>query len=559
MRKLIFLLVSIFAFLNAGAAGNSSQDFSSKHLREIVVEYPDSVLAILDRAENLKPQSLPQFRIDLLRGLAYNEKRMYSLVVRFATAALESDSIDSYPNEKLNAQTLLSQAQYFYGDFGKSIKTATEAIKSAREIGNIPAELNLLTTIAKTSFDMGDRKQGYEYIDAILNRAKGTSSVRELANISAAYGVKIIELYTDDRYDEALRCGYERLRLIDRIEETGGAPEGYTDQQRAYAYARIASSAQCAGKTAEARKAYDNFMATTYAQSPIGRSFITDYLLESQQWDKVIEFTRPLYPVFEQYDTINDDFYSLLISNAKAEAGLGNFHAGYALIERAGAVKDSLYIREKNSKGMELAVAFALNEKDLALQKSRAESQRQHILMLSAIGIGILVLIILIIIWIQYRASLRHNRIASRQIDELMAQREKLLNAEKQNEAIDGDDKDLAEFLQMEKRIMDEKIFTIPDLNRDSLAEKCGISRGRLILLIQSHTALTPNDYINKLRVEYSVKLIQQHPEWTIDAIAEGAGYIRRATYYSHFNKIFSITPAQYRKERTNDHSSPTR
>lgn len=558
MRKLLLLFVSVLVLSTADAADNSSQEFSGQHLREIVVEYPDSVLAILDRAEQVRPQSLPQFRIDLLRGLAYNEKRMYSLVERFATAALESDSIDSYPNEKLNAQTLLSQAQYYYGDFSRSIETATDAIKSAREIGNIPAELNILTTMAKTTFDMGNRKQGYEYLDEILSRASATTSVRELANISAAYGVKVIELYTDDRYDEALQCGYERLRLIDRIDEIGGAPEGYTDQQRAYAYARIASSAQCVGKSAEARKAYADFMATGYAQSPVGRSFITDYLLESQQWDKVIEFTRPLYPIFEQYDTINDDFYSLLVSNAQAEAGLGNYRAGYALMGRAGAVKDSLYVREKVSKSQELATAFALNEKEIALQKSKDESQRRHILMLSAIGIGILVLIILIIIWIQYRATLRHNRIASRQIDELMAQREKLLSADNRNEVIAGNDRELAEFLRMEHLIMEERIFALPDLNRDSLAENCGISRGRLIQLIQNHTGLTPNDYINKLRVEYSVKLIQQHPEWTIDAIAEASGYIRRATYYSHFNKVFGITPAQYRKERNTDHPFPT-
>lgn len=107
MRKLLLLFVSVLVLSTADAADNSSQDFSSQHLREIIVEYPDSVLAILDRAEQMRPQSLPQFRIDLLRGLAYNEKRMYSLVEHFASAALASDSIDSYPNEKLNAQTLL--------------------------------------------------------------------------------------------------------------------------------------------------------------------------------------------------------------------------------------------------------------------------------------------------------------------------------------------------------------------------------------------------------------------------------------------------------------------
>ena len=62
-------------------------------------------------------------------------------------------------------------------------------------------------------------------------------------------------------------------------------------------------------------------------------------------------------------------------------------------------------------------------------------------------------------------------------------------------------------------------------------------------------------DSVNKLRVEYSVKMIKEHPEWTIDAIAESCGYVRRATYYSHFNKFFGISPAQYRKEKSKNES----
>lgn len=62
---------------------------------------------------------------------------------------------------------------------------------------------------------------------------------------------------------------------------------------------------------------------------------------------------------------------------------------------------------------------------------------------------------------------------------------------------------------------------------------------------------MTPGDYINKLRVEHSLSLINDHPDWTIDAIAEECGYVSRATYYRHFNKFFGITPARYRAEKS--------
>ncbi len=552
MKHWLIILTCLAAGI-VHATANTTESWSPQSLRTMVVDKPDSVLKILDRAESIHPKELPPFRIAILRGLAYNEKRMFSLVERYALEALKSDSIANYPNEQLNALTLLSGAQRYYGDYQGCVSTATQAIVLAREIGNKPAELNILTTMAQNSFDIGERERGYEYLRQVIDSGSSSNSIRDLANVSAAYGVKVVELYADGRFREALTEGFRRLELIDRMDELGGAPEGYTDQQRAYAYARIASSAYMAGDSRAAQEAYENFMSTVYGQSVIGRAYITDYLLESGQWAKILEFTAPLFPLFEQADTINDDFRSLLVSNAKAKYGLGNQKDGYLLLERASVIQDSLYFREKNSKAQELATIFAVNEKELELQASKSQSQRRQMLLIASSGAAILVMIILVILWAQYRNTLRRNRIAAQQIDELTAQRERLLMAEKSGK-ICVDPKE-NEFQQIERKIIDERIFTNPDLNRDSLAEACGVSRAKIMQLLQTNTGLTPNDYINKLRVEYSINLIKQHPEWTIDAIAQEAGYVRRATYYSHFNKTYGITPAQYRKNTSTENS----
>jgi len=41
---------------------------------------PDSVLRVLDKLEASRSKELPDYQISLLRGMAYNEKHMYSLV-----------------------------------------------------------------------------------------------------------------------------------------------------------------------------------------------------------------------------------------------------------------------------------------------------------------------------------------------------------------------------------------------------------------------------------------------------------------------------------------------
>lgn len=304
--------------------------------------------------------------------------------------------------EHTNALVLLAVSQSFFGDLQGSVNSCMKAMNLARQSGNLPGELNILTTIAKTYFTLNDRTRGYQTIETIINKGANSDNPRVLANVSAAYGVKIIQLYTDNRYDDALHEGQKRLAIIDRIDKIGGAPEGFTDQQRAYTYARIASSAEKAGKSPEASAAYSMFMNTESVRSDVGKLYITDYLLNARKYRTVLEFTKPLFKMFEGTDTINGDYYSLLISNASAEAGLDNHKLAFSLMERANVIQDSLYTREKTTQAQELATVFALNEKQLELEKEKAQSQKRLILLWSAGGIILLVILILIILWWQY-------------------------------------------------------------------------------------------------------------------------------------------------------------
>lgn len=547
VRFALAFLVALLVLPIAKAADRSTPVAVSEDvLRQMVVENPDSVLGLLNKIENAKKPSLPPFRISLLRALAYNEKRMFSYVYKCAQETLESDSMATHPKEHTNALTLLAVTQSFFGDLQGCVNSCMEAVNLARQTGNLPAELNVLTTMAKTYFALSDRTRGYETLETIINKGSDSDNARVLANVSAAYGVKIIQLYTDNRFGEALQEGRKRLVIIDKIDRIGGAPEGFTDQQKAYTYARIASSAEMAGNQAEAASAYSKFMSTDYGRSEVGKAYITDYLLNAGKYSTVLEFTKPLFRMFEGTDTINGDYHSLLISNASAEAGLGNHKQAFRLMERANAVQDSLYTREKTTQAQELATVFALNEKQLELEKEKAQSQKRLILLWSAGGIILLVILILIILCWQYQVIKKHNRLAAQRIDELMEQREK---EQAENHTDKGQDEDRDAFNRMEHIIIKDELFKDPQFNRDGIAKATGLSRTTVIQLIQKFAGVAPSEYITKLRLEHSVKLIREHPDWTIDGIAEGCGYVRRATYYSHFNKFYGITPAQYRKE----------
>lgn len=544
MKTFPHFIIPILSLMVAAFSGNAREAAASaKELKALVVENPDSVIMVLDDME-ARDNGLPSYQINLIRSIAYNEKRMFSLVERYATEALKSDSIDSHGNEKINALSLLANARRFFGDFSGSIAASTEAMEMAHSLDNQPGELSILLNMAKTSFEMGNREDGYRYIDRIITSGGNSDNARVLANVSAAYGVKVIELYADNRFKEGLAEGQRRLQLIDKIDRAGGTPPGFVDQQRAYTFARIASCAEREGDKALAENAYRSFIATDYAGQPIGRAYIMDYLLDSGKWDEVLKTTRPLYPILQRGDTINDDYRSLLISDARAFAGLGRFREAYELSRRSADIKDSLSIRENTARTRELAAVFALEEKELELANARADLQKRHILMVSAAGVAFLLLIIVLLIMRAWSISRKQQKTAAARIDRLLAMN-KIVPAVLDEESM------MDTFVNMQQALLNSDLFSNPNFNRDSIAECSGLSRTKVINLIEKFTGLTPSDYINKLRVEHSVELIQQHPDWTIDAIAESCGYIRRATYYSHFSKFFGITPAQYRKEKS--------
>lgn len=523
--------------------------FSRQVLMQMVVSDPDSVLAILKEADSVKPASLPQYSIDLCRSIAYNEKREMGLVDYYARKALENDSISTNQRARLTALTMLSSSQRYFGNLQNSITIAVDAIGLARELDDRNSEYDMLISIAETYFTMGDYRMGYEYLDKVIDQESATDDVGDMAIISYAYGVKMTRLAAQARYDEALETGEKRIRLINNFEGKDGIPEGYVDQQKAYTYAKIAGTAQAAGKTDLARDAFLRFMSTDFGNTKVGRVYVVDYLLSSKQWEKVLEFTRPLYQVFENADTINDDYYDLLSSNAEAYCGLGNYRKGYDLLNRATVIHDSIIIREKNNKAHELAMIFSINERNLELEKSKAEAEQKHIIMVATACLSVLVFIILMILILRYRSKLKHNRMIIKQIDELMQQRGQVYQIDTASKNEQKHD-DYQEFMKIEHAIWEKKLFTNPDVNRDTIAEECGLPRNKVIRLINDFAGLTPNDYINKLRVEYSIILMQRHQNWTIDAIAEEAGYVRRATFYKHFNNLYGITPAQYRKSK---------
>lgn len=594
-RTSILVLACILpAFTPALASGLSTVPDSlltEKYIRSIYISAPDSALHLLDEAEKRRLPSMPAFHIDILRSMVYESQAMYVLKERCLRRALQSDSVRLVPARRLRLLSQLSSTLDRLNRYEEGISISTEAISLAQELKQRSAESELLFTIGRIYQGMKNPDQALEYMLRSINLLKGSDNVRELALLSTFYG-DLSSFYEDRKQnDDAISTSEARADVIRRMSEMPGPPAGYIDQQYGYLYSKLACFYQEAGQAQKAADAYARYRSTHFSQAFPGNAEITPYLLKSGQYKEALERNNTWQGVFTDGDSISYGYLVLLDRYAQIYRGLKQPALADAYQRRITVLTDSIYAREKQSRAHEFAVIYQTYEKDMQLQKERSTA----LLLRVSIAIACLVIVLLIIILRERQMNLRQtrqrNRIAARQIDELLAQREELrkmyaevkvdkggreeVDEEDREEVDEGEEgqedvqegeeekdeespisyipsADVSEdsrrrFMQMEIELLETKAF-LRQLKREDLQKLSGLKKNDVSRFIRENTGTSWNNYLNKLRVGYSVSLLKQKRLYSIEAIADMAGFQSRSVYYDAFEKIYKMTPAQYRE-----------
>ncbi len=577
--------------LASGASTVPDSLLTEKHIRSIYISAPDSALHLLDEAEKRRLPSMPAFHIDILRSMVYESQAMYVLKERCLRRALQSDSVRLVPARRLRLLSQLSSTLDRLNRYEEGISISTEAISLAQELKQRSAESELLFTIGRIYQGMKNPDQALEYMLRSINLLKGSDNVRELALLSTFYG-DLSSFYEDRKQnDDAISTSEARADLIRRMSEMSGPPAGYIDQQYGYLYSKLACFYQEAGQAQKAADAYTRYRSTHFSQALPGNAEIIPYLLKSGQYKEALERNNTWQGLFTDGDSIRYGYLVLLDRYAQIYRGLKQPALADVYQQRITVLTDSIYAREKQSQAHEFAVIYQTYEKDMQLQKEHSIATLLRI----SIVIACLVIVLLVIILRERQINLRQtrqrNRIAARQIDELLAQREELRKMyaevkvdkggreevdEKDREEVDEGEAgqedvqedeeekdeespigyipsaDVSEesrrrFMQMEIELLETKAF-LRQLKREDLQKLSGLKKNDVSRFIRENTGTSWNNYLNKLRVEYSVSLLKQKKLYSIEAIADMAGFQSRSVYYDAFEKIYKMTPAQYRE-----------
>ncbi len=125
-------------------------------------------------------------------------------------------------------------------------------------------------------------------------------------------------------------------------------------------------------------------------------------------------------------------------------------------------------------------------------------------------------------------------------------------NIERQRNADLKDDSQLMALIEL--RVEKERLHLQPDFDATALAQLLGVSQARLNTLFRHQTIhRTPEAYIDNLRVMAALRLLRDHPQYTIATIAEEAGYANVRTLQRRINDAIGMSPVEYRLMLTRD------
>lgn len=102
-------------------------------------------------------------------------------------------------------------------------------------------------------------------------------------------------------------------------------------------------------------------------------------------------------------------------------------------------------------------------------------------------------------------------------------------------------------FERIHHQIVSDKLFLDPTFSREHVIKLALVNKNKVAKIFRQFAHTNFNGYVNALRLEYALSLINSQPEMPIKAVAYDAGFNSVRTFYRAFEKAYGKTPVEYK------------
>lgn len=583
---LLSLLSITYGCGSKEATTDHDSTYSVEYINTISISDPEKALAILDTAEQRGLMS--KFDISRLRCLSYyNGPSDFRKALQYGLEAYQMPESRNDAEGFLNLMELIADAYYENGDYTQSVKFCTEGLKFAKDSLLRRSEANLNVTLGNNLFAFGQTDNAFRHFNdaLVVLDSESKKSDTYMATDDYIYGLGMIinSLSDKRRYDEALAFIPRYEDAIIRLESKGLVPDGLADMRKASGYAAFSYMLALNGEAEKARDMYHKLCATDYSKVPEDRgSLHVPYLLATNRYGEALSYLQEEKEYWQATaDTVSYEFIDYhLLREQEAYEGLGNMRAANNVSKTIQQLSDTLRRRDSQSKALELAEIYKTNEQALQIERQTASIIMRNIIIVASVIILVICILFIIRILRYNRTISTKNRAMVKTIDELMTYTDKMfeqqeemiglrkrimelseVNAlsskhttpEVQTGNIDqnasesaSNDFDRMLFDRMNHEILRRKLFLNPDFSKNTLLAEFRIPGYKFSSFFKEYAGCTFSQYIHNCRLDYAVKLIQENPSWSLEAIAKAA-QMSSSSFYNQFKKKFGMSPSDFR------------
>lgn len=419
----------------------------------------------------------------------------------------------------------------------------TEALRTDAEIGTFLVRI-------------GQHEEGLAKINSVIDKLDGKRSFNELDASIIALRRKVDICYDMGFYDEMIVTAQHILDLLGDYEKhpveyhDGSIREpadesrpNYIDFYRGKAYAYIAMANSCMGQKTEGLKYLELYEQTSAGQGLTGRFMIAPTLGRLGEYDRMLA----IYDEVEQQlgaDTLNANYAEILNGRAEAAEAQGNYVEANAYWKRYIGLKEIINDKLLQSKTHLYAARFNAQEQHREIERQREATRRAMMVSVTIALVGLLILLFAIYVVIEWRDTKRRNRILAFQITEALKYKEKYreLTQPKEvksdtDEYADMSDEEL--FAYLHDVIECENMYLDPNFDRQAIIKRTGLSKERI-----NYEGIT--NLVRELRLENAVRLLNEHPEKTIEQVWQESGFTNANTFTRNFKAKYGMTPSDY-------------
>ena len=552
----------------------NADSITTEYIRSIYIEKPKCALKLLDVAENKK--SMPLRVIDELRSLSYRNLFMNKLAYVYARKSYVLDSVyQKDPEHLLKMTVYLAELSFLMSKYNESMNYALDGIAQSKRLEDRVSEARLLYCIGENNRMLSFKDKAYDYFDSAIDLLKGRKGVKEIGILSSFYGGKMSYLMTDSLYEDASVMALEREKQIKKLETLPDVPKGLVDMQYGYLYSKWAYNCYMEKKYGQAEKYFAMYQSTEYSRTPDGKMYSIPYLLASKHYKQVIDNSQEFIELMrKQQDTINAQYMNVLEREVQAHMGMGNYKEAAILQGAIIAITDSINNRDKENAALELNTMYDTSEKEDYIAKQAFQLKVRNITLTFLTCITLLTLFVLWRMWRFNHIIKYKNKILAKFINERLARKKDsqsldideqlMISQDIEDESIlFGDQEEISDetgkasgeeeenkkiFIELNRIVVQDQLYLSSELSREDLAQLVHLNNARFARMIKECTGTNFNGYINDLRIDYAIKLLKLHPNYTIRAIADEVGFNSTPILYNLFKKKTGMTPYEFKK-----------